>query len=304
LLATTIDSSLFFDRALGISGRTLETLFELRRPDVPWISSVAALGDLDGDQRSDWILGTGRYVPSVVARSSASASFLYAVNAAPGAEPGGRLDPFGSDVAAIGDVDGDGRADFAVTGCVDDDDVARICIFSGSDGRQMRTVRVARLGKPYESLSIEPIGDTDADGIPELLAYSARSDTQRALHCVELDGSEVRVLATFQRLILRATPIGDRNGDGVADVAVLAGSKAPGHLVVLDGASASVLAAVPCPSVQGSDAWRFYDELQLVGDVDGDGSGEIAAQLQLGERHFEGYELGMCLLSLAPRDGR
>jgi hypothetical protein len=102
---------------------------------VGW--TVAGTGDLDGDDVGDLLVGAvprDPYAPRpgyLRVISGRDGSLLYRLD---GAEPGDR---FGRGLAPTGDVDGDGRCDFAVAAPGDPlaaPESGSVTIFAGRDG--------------------------------------------------------------------------------------------------------------------------------------------------------------------------
>jgi hypothetical protein len=138
---------------------------------------VAAAGDVDGDGFADAYVSdfpnrakgpaTGRiYVHS----GKTGARLLTLTGEGPG-------EAFGTSASVAGDLDGDGHADLAV-GAWQHAGAApsggRIYIYSGKDGRLLRTI-TCRI--PGDTLGFDSvgIGDTDGDGTVDLLVTSAYS---------------------------------------------------------------------------------------------------------------------------------
>ena len=99
-----------------------------------------------------------------------------------------------------GDVNGDGHADLAVGAYTlnGGDGVGRIYIFSGCDGSILRTITTARGTNEQLGFDAVGMGDTDGDGIPEILGAAG-------------NGNRVYIIKG------NLMPIPDFNHDGVID---------------------------------------------------------------------------------------
>lgn len=157
-------------------------------------------------------------------------------------------DVFGGSIAALGDLDGDGIGDLAVGAPGTDD-----------GGAQRGAVWILRLG---------------ADG-------TVRAQTKISQTSGGFSGN----LLDLSRLGARLAPLGDLDGDGVPDLAALVAR--PARLVVLflnvDGSvkahsESSLTSAVfvPPTSQQDFNGTEGFGGLATLGDLDGDGSTDLA----------------------------
>ncbi|MEM7274511.1 MAG: putative Ig domain-containing protein [Actinomycetota bacterium] len=248
-------------------------------------ASVAGLGDLDGDGVPDLAVGAisdddggadqgAVYVlfmnPDGTVRAEQKISET--IGGFTGPLDGG--DRFGEAVAAVGDVDGDGTIDLAVTAGSDDDGSsgagAVYVLFMNPDGtvraEQKISATVGGLTGPLQYLSkfgaaVSGIGDLDDDGTPDLVvgaAYDSDGGTGRGSAFVLLlnpDGTvraEQKLSATDGGLSSplddndffgsSVASLGDLDGDGTFEIAVGAifdadGGTGAGAIYVLDLAS-------------------------------------------------------------------
>jgi predicted outer membrane repeat protein len=148
-----------------------EVLGEAQGDRLGW--SIAALGRVNGDAFDDLAIGA----PYHDRVGGADAGRVYVVSGATGATLFSRSDQpgssFGIAVAAAGDANCDGAADVVVGGHRRDNsrgaDAGRVRVISGADGSTLDyfdgLVAGDKLGR-----SVASLGDTDADGMVELLA--------------------------------------------------------------------------------------------------------------------------------------
>jgi hypothetical protein len=221
-------------------------------------TSVAAIDDLDGDGILDALVGvpnagTAKH-GAVVAISGASAAPLLAYS---GSEYNERV---GSTVAALGDVNRDGVADFATTRIGGDE----VLVVSGATRGLLARIQPANpggLGKAIATLTGDFTSGVDPDGIPDLLAgdptagpgggawlirlddlmLQASPPTVFGGHPIELDtrGGPPGNLVALVLTAFDATPLfvpaalGNFGGDGIWTVSATAPTGLAGHNATL-----------------------------------------------------------------------
>lgn len=209
------------------------------------------------------------------------------ITATPIATIQGRLvgEQFGWEVERIGDVDGDGAADLAISAPYGNGNGAasgRIYIHSGADGALLYQFD----GEAGEWLGIDMDAGTDydGDGVSELIvgapAATGVNRPGRVYVFSLADGSTLKVLdgeSPFDRFGWSAASAGDVNGDGVPDLYVgardaTANGTASGRAYVYSGQDWSLLFTVD----GGSAGDTFGQAGGGVMDLDNDGHDDIA----------------------------
>ena len=216
-------------------------------------SSVASLGDLDGDGIHDIAVGA-----QMDDGGSGAIHIMYmSANGAPkktavidGATPNGPAldhnDHFGVSVASLGDLDNDGVSDIAVGAKVADDgygpyEGSLYIIYMRADGTIKSTVEIndtTTNGPVLSALggfgaSVASLGDLDNDGISEIAVGESRGG-DGALHImymgadgtikstVEVNGTTTNgpALSALGGFGASVASLGDLDGDGISEIAV------------------------------------------------------------------------------------
>ena len=260
--------------------------------------ATAALGDLDGDGVSDFAVGA---VDSV---------FILMMNSDGSVKSHRRLSgemSFGAALTSVGDLNGDGITDLAAGTSLDSTYGSRrgaVYLFLlNSDGTVQRTTTIASgVGGGPEladsdqfGSTLSLIGDLDGDGVPELAVGAIGDDSgpSGALYVLFLnDDGTVKNAHNIDRasigvvdgdsFVSSASPLGDRDGDGIPDLAVGAagddtGGSQRGAVHILHmGVDGSVKSSTKIasdlnggPSLNDGDF--FGRAVTAVGDLDGDG---------------------------------
>ena len=203
---------------------------------------------------------------------------------------------FGSSIAAVADVNGDGVTDILVgvphysidAGAADVINAGRVFLFSGKDGSVLLTLddpapaEGARFG-----FAVAGLGDVNGDGLPDLLVGVPKKDASEELPDVGMayvfssrDGSLIRSLdppsqgggeanGRFGSAVAEA---GDVTGDGVSDI--LIGAPGDSRVFVLSGATGTVIFTILSPVTERLASFGFA----VAGgkDLDGDGKPDFA----------------------------
>lgn len=261
-------------------------------------AAVAGLADVDEDGAADVAVGapresTGRRDPQAgrVYFFSSAGEELEDVDS-PNDQPNGR---FGFSLASIGDVDGDGMPDViagAPSEVVSEEDqtTGRVYLLTGTDGDDLLELEPPQPGTRLFGYAVSPGGDADRDGTPDVLvgAVGASAGTIAwAGGAYLFSGSTGNLLFSVRspspvkkgRFGSSVARVPDANGDGVDDLLVgapgeqtEAGSEA-GRAYLFSGRSGSLLHTLTSPEAQSSG--RFGTTVAGVGDVNGDGSGDV-----------------------------
>ncbi len=175
-------------------------------PDLRFGAALAALGDLDQDRVPDFAVGA----PGA-GKDSAGQVVLYSgkdghvLRVFPGPIPHGN---FGFALAALGDLDGDGRTELGIGAPAADAGLARIV---SGDGKTLYELRGTNLGSRFGA-ALSAVGDVDHDGHDDFalgapLADGAGAESGVVRLYSGRDGSLIREYA--------GTP-GDRYGSALS----------------------------------------------------------------------------------------
>lgn len=277
-------------------------------------SSAAAIGDLNGDGVMDLAVGA-RYdeISEGIAPGSVYVQFMNAngtvksalkissnLNGGPALSTG---DYFGSSIAAIGDIDGDGTPDVAVgaegfytgtsTGAIY---ILRLNSNGTVKSHSQITVNTPSLNVRFGS-SVTAVGDLDGDGVTDLAVGADFDDYRGSVHVLLLNSNatvkaSTRISSgtnggpTFEdssHFGSGVTSLGDLNGDGITDIAVGASYTEGGgaaHILFLNAngtAKSSIKLADGANGVPDlANYGNFGAAVSSLGDLDGDGVTDLA----------------------------
>jgi len=267
--------------ALVVSGADGKTLLEIpsSHPFESFGYAVSAAGDLNLDGVPDVWVG--------VENSDIGGSLAGAARAFSGADGGLLLEltgsageRFGTSIASLGDVSGDGVPDVVVGApwAVSGGELAGIArVFSGADGALLEELAGPPLGIQFGGV-VACAGDLDADGTQDALvsALFDGTSTFQAGHVRAFSGATGELLfaldgADGDWLGFSLGAAGDLDDDGHDDA--LLGSTV-GYVLVVSGRTHAVLAKLQ--SGVAFDESAFGRACAGGGDVDGDGHADIA----------------------------
>ncbi|MBC8328503.1 MAG: FG-GAP repeat protein [Planctomycetes bacterium] len=213
------------------SARTGAVLHRLVSSTIDGFGHCLSVGhDANGDGVPDLLIGApDDHGGRVEVRSGATGNLIQSVPS-PGA---GNQEQFGWSVAWIGDLDGDGNADFAAGSpgaVVPEWQAGAVYLFSGRTGRML----FRRFGsRGFERLgqAVRSMGDLDLDGTPDFGVSSPKwSETAGAVHLLSgATGGTLRLLETEGTHAWNFFLESDLNRDDIPDL-VIGDSYANGSL--------------------------------------------------------------------------
>jgi len=223
--------------------------------------AVVSVGDLDADGRADY----GTFEASLFV----SGLFLTMFSGDDGHELYSEdLLPYGPilfpDLAAIGDLDGDGRSEIAIN------TLSGVRVLSGVSGASLFEIPLSGTA----TASLRAAGDVDNDGVPDILVSNAQSVSSAGSTVFAFSGATQQLLRSFAAGGAVANPAGDVDGDGVDDIVLPGDSSSLGFFEVYSVATgARIGAAYGGPRVRAPSDKRTAI---LLGDVNGDGRNDFA----------------------------
>jgi hypothetical protein len=239
-------------------------------------SELAALGDINGDGYSDVALGHYLFMGS----ASGPGPTATTLN-----DPAG--DPYGgASLLGIDDVDGDGFSDVVTRSATFGGNAAMYLYRGSATGLGARTpvpvpVGATRLGSAFASA-----GDVNGDGFNDVLVGDNGS-SRAYLYLVGPSGlSASAIPLTGYGTMFYAGGLsgaGDLNGDGYSDVVMGSGS---GNSATVYFGSATGVSSTPTALMAPAGGYSFGSVTVGLGDVDGDGFGELAVGASNSSRVF------------------
>ena len=307
--------------------------------------SVANIGDLDGDGVNDLAVGQDKNTSSChsqVNKAEVQIHFMNSDGTLKSTEkicettPGitlGNGHRFGSGVAGMGDINGDGVPDIAVGGYMHDTknrgEVDIILMNSdGSVSSQVRHNHGGTLtldGGAQLGFAVENIGDLDGNGVNDVamggwmadvtgtpsnsglviigfLNTSGGLEDTVQIHASTTNGPSLTAEDNYGMYIAN---IGDLNGDGVQEIAVSSekddGSSSEIHIHYMN-TDGSINSTVALNDDDVSELGTTVSvAIEGLGDIDGDGVGDMAVGLD--GRDLTGSNRGSVLFLYMNSDG-
>lgn len=266
-----------------LSGSDLSLIVEIGADLSPWLGrSVASAGDHDGDGVEDLLAGDPFLDNAVVLLSGADGRVL-ATYPIPSPLPG----EFGARLAPLGDLDGDGKVDFAVTGpreAATNGNQGVVHILSSATGQELWRFESSTFlgGAVLRDRNIAAVGDWNGDGATDLALVDVVAGSSSSYHVVRVrSGADGAAIADFpfdqgddaDEAITSVADAADFDGDGTRDLAigsVQVGFAGSARGVVLSGANGARLLLV-----DGGSPSTFA-RFEPMADHDSDGLPEFA----------------------------
>jgi len=266
-------------------------------------TSVAGTVDLDGDGILEIVVGAPDADPTPALADAGQVKVIETTGLTVLTLDGlAANDGFGRAVAVLGDLDNDGRNEFAVSAPERDvptSNVGEVRVYSGASVTgQIYTVGMTSFlftGSVSDQFgtSLAAAGDVNNDGVPDLVVgtiFDEPAGGSSNGSVIVISGANGTVLWTKfgtdnnDQLGTSVAGIGDVNNDGFDDVAAGAPEADPngsssGEVLVLSGANGNVLM-----TLEGSETSDdFGDAVSGIGDVDGDGVPDLVVGATLAD---------------------
>jgi hypothetical protein len=274
----------------------------IRMSFAGFASSMATVGDVDGDGVTDYLVGAYdyqiRYAPPVNLSEHEGRAFVFSGKSGQLLFTLSTPEPmpyaaFGFAVAGAGDVNRDGAPDLLVgafgyggTGALGHGGTGRAFVFSGKDGKLLHTLQAPhpQIGAGF-GWAVSSLGDLTGDGVPELGVGAFGQDGEGKVFIFNgqtgklfrtLESPQPPTGAAFGWSVADA---GDLDKDGVSDILVGAPYSAVGQNTVqgrvyaFSGKENKVLFTFDDPQPVGGEVfgWRVTS----AGDLNKDGVPDI-----------------------------
>ncbi|MFW5652725.1 MAG: hypothetical protein ACOC0P_01665 [Planctomycetota bacterium] len=272
-----------------ISGRTRQPIETLvgERPGDSFGFGLTALGDVNGDDVPDFAVGAHFHDGSA---SNAGRVYVYS-----GVDRRiicifdgeARDDRFGRNIAAAGDVDGDGLNDIIIGANYNDrggSDAGAAYVISCANGGRLIHAFYGREAGQHFGRSVSGGADADGDGVPDLLVGAPKTGVvaPSAGAVYVYSGASGELIASYfgdetnERFGRSVAMIGDIDGDLLAEFAIGAPehtgfASRVGRVAIFD-----IVDRNPVIELEGESIFEgFGKRVAAAGDVDGDGTTDI-----------------------------
>ena len=272
-------------------------------------SSLAAIGDVNGDGYDDWLVASPNYDTGATPRFTGKVWLHLGAAALNGSNDKtfdtprpGSLAFYGTGLAGIGDFDGDGAPDFAIGGLVAGGDSISAYVYRGGTVFDAFPDLPLHMPPGWSTRAITA-GDVNGDGWNDVVVGTSGNPSGGRIFVYYggpgADGEPDVVLAsgtTYIDLFGWTVACGDVNGDGFADILTGAGgrttSRGPAAGVAMLWLGGPAMHAAPDFTIEGSAA---NDELgfavAIPGDLDGDGYADLVVSAPYADGPA-GYDAG------------
>lgn len=259
-----------------LSGRTGVPSFAITKPATTheFGAAMVGLGDTNGDGWGDFAVGAPRAVYGssntdgpVQIRSGLDGVVIRSIQSRSG------IAGFGFDVSSVGDIDADGVTDLAIGTAGDSYTAASsILVVSGNAGRELMTIPAPPFNIFARAIGL---GDVDADGTLDIAVTSKASFlfmTRFGVRVIRVNTRTRAPVVSSSAVVL--TPAGDVDGDGECDFCEGVGQTVPtlmpDTVVVRSARTGQEIVRSP------DGLMNLFRIPTGVGDVDGDGLGDVA----------------------------
>jgi hypothetical protein len=247
-------------------------------------TAIANAGDVDGDGVDDLLVGEPFYFQSASLTYQGRVSLVNgATHAVIRTHEGTQAqEMLGTAIAGVGDMDGDGLADYAIgswnyasNGLFGNGDVV---VHRGSDGGVLWSVE-GTVTNQYVGFSVAGVGDVDGDGKPDVLV----GDYNGVVNLYGATGSVIYTLSGQASSLFgySLASCGDVDGDGMRDLLIGAPGYSSGSPTIPFCGGAYVFSAATGAQLFVVEGDAQNDSLGRsvsgVGDVDGDGVPDLLA---------------------------
>lgn len=271
---------------VGLAAPAFSQTDVLYRIDAPaglpssWGQALVPVGDLDADGIRDLAIGFSGHGggPIATLHSGATGAHLFTLTI-----PFVPLF-FGSSISAIQDENGDGIQEIAMIGAHSGDSSSpdgAIAVFSGLDGTLLRNVAppTGVYIQSHAQSSRISLSDIDGDGSGEVLCRTSSPTGGQGLSLISTRTGQVHYTITPQTSHIFvgsiAPLIADRDGDGIADLAIPVRQGNSRSIEIHSGATGLLLQTV---HTDGIDAITGnHEPLIEIADITGDGQRDFAS---------------------------